>query len=205
MSLAKLTLIGIYNYNNTLFNEIRFPDNIDKKSVVNQIMFQYGEFEVLYPNDEFLKMAINHFFDINYKLFKKWADSLELEYDPLENYNRHEEWSDNKQFNENITNTRDARSNGNTTQNNEISSFDSSTLVDDNKSTGYASSTANEDNKQDTSNTDNAQHKGHLWGNIGVTTSQQMLESEMQLREKWQIEKIIADMFAKDLLILVYT
>lgn len=36
-------------------------------------------------------------------------------------------------------------------------------------------------------------HEAHLYGNIGVTTSQQMLESELDLRKKYDIYTIISE------------
>ena len=42
--------------------------------------------------------------------------------------------------------------------------------------------------------TENETYKtdNHLYGNIGVTTSQQMLESEFVMREKWNLYEMIA-------------
>lgn len=42
-------------------------------------------------------------------------------------------------------------------------------------------------------------YESDVYGNIGVTTSQQMLESEMQLRQKYNLYKIMANTFADDL------
>ena len=41
-------------------------------------------------------------------------------------------------------------------------------------------------------------------GNIGVTTSQQMIESEMSLRAKYDIYKIISREFEREFLVQVY-
>ena len=46
-------------------------------------------------------------------------------------------------------------------------------------------------------------HEGRVHGNIGVTTSQQMLQSELEI-QKWNIYQHIADLFCKDMLITVY-
>lgn len=46
--------------------------------------------------------------------------------------------------------------------------------------------------------------KGRIHGNIGVTTSQQMLISEVDLRGKYNIYDIIAEMFVKEFCIMVY-
>lgn len=43
----------------------------------------------------------------------------------------------------------------------------------------------------------------HMYGNIGVTTSQQMLEAELNIR-KWNIYEKIADMFISEFCIMIY-
>jgi len=49
-----------------------------------------------------------------------------------------------------------------------------------------------------------SKHDGHLYGNIGVTTSQQMLHSELDLRSKVNIYDVIAEMFYKEFCVYVY-
>ena len=46
-------------------------------------------------------------------------------------------------------------------------------------------------------------HEGRVHGNIGVTTSQQMLQSELDL-QLWNVYQHMADIFCKELLITVY-
>ena len=47
-------------------------------------------------------------------------------------------------------------------------------------------------------------HAGRIHGNIGVTTSQQMLEAELDLGY-WNIYSRITDMFLKEFCIMIYT
>ena len=49
------------------------------------------------------------------------------------------------------------------------------------------------------SNTAEEEYELHTIGNIGVTTSQQMLESEILLRKKFNLYKIMANTFADDM------
>ena len=46
-------------------------------------------------------------------------------------------------------------------------------------------------------------HSSHLWGNIGVTTSAQMLQGELDVR-RFNIYSQIADIFVSEFCILVY-
>ena len=47
-------------------------------------------------------------------------------------------------------------------------------------------------------------HDGHLYGNIGVTTSQQMIQAEIDLRSNQNMYAIAAELFADDLLLMLY-
>lgn len=48
------------------------------------------------------------------------------------------------------------------------------------------------------------EHNAHLYGNIGVTTSQQMVEAEIDLRRNQNMYTIAAELFADDLLLMLY-
>lgn len=96
MSSSKLTLIGLYNYDNTLFDGLTFPAGIEKQLAVDEILLRAGEFETLYPDPAFLKMAITHWGRKHYRTFDKWIGALALEFDPLYNFDRMEEYTDTK-------------------------------------------------------------------------------------------------------------
>ena len=220
MSKSKVTLSGFYEYLETtgegLFEEIELTSLINKETLINNILFECGEFEVLYADLNFYKKAVNHFFKLNYDLFNRWATDLQREYNPLENYDRFENWTDSS---ENLTSESETTSSSmlnsetasnNSTSINEKSAYDSNTLVADDKnifagnSGNNSSSNASGTRGNTASNSGESEHDGRIHGNIGVTTSQQMLESEMVLRQKWQLIKIITDMFMNDLTIPVY-
>ena len=72
MSTAKITLIGLYNYDDTIFDTMSLPEveietdengnhiavTVEKNVVINNMLLRYGEFEVLYPNPDFFKVAV---------------------------------------------------------------------------------------------------------------------------------------------------
>jgi len=47
-------------------------------------------------------------------------------------------------------------------------------------------------------------HDGHIYGNIGVTTSAQMIEGEMDVRRRYNAVEAIVDSFKGALCVLVY-
>lgn len=219
MSKAILTLIGLYEYDNELFDNLELPSGIDKSILVNNILLEAGEFSVLYPNPEFMKSQIGYWSKKNYRTFEKWIDALSIEYDPLYNYDRTEEWTDTgtsndsgeASGNDNENSTVTGTSENDTNTLNKISAYDSSTLQNDTSSdvsfSGSDTSTGNTSrtNSNDYSNTNNyhSTHSARMYGNIGVTTSQQMLESELDIAT-WNLYQHITDLFLNEFCIMVY-
>ena len=260
MSSAKLTLLGLYNYDNTLFDGLTFPAGIVKETAVDEILLRAGEFETLYPDITFLKSAIGHWGRKHYRTFDKWIEALSIEFDPLYNFDRMEEYTDttnrkgSQNTSENESTTRgiqrslgEAESEAQTgnsvsgtgteSENNagsqrDVSAYDAGTTwqprekqTDDGSTsgsgTGYAANASegtrdrseNEITQEGASREGGSQtttegieqtvHTAHLYGNIGVTTSTQMLEDFIRV-ERFNIYEQIADIFADEFAIQVY-
>lgn len=288
--MANLTMIGLYEYDNSLFDNLTFPEGIDKDTAVNEILMRSGEFEVLYSSFAFNKSQIGRWGVKHYRTFEKWINALSLEYNPLENYDRSEEWTDTNTGTQTTTNTgtqtttntgtetttntgtqtsvnsgsetnvktgsdenvktgseKDEADNGNTTEV-QVAAYDTATYsnkektIFDTDQTGEHTyndvtdthtyndltdtHTLNDLTNERTDNltaertddlteertddltaerTDDLEghHEGHVHGNIGVTTSQQMLQSELDIA-RFNIYENIADLFIDEFCILIY-
>lgn len=115
MASATLTMIGLYNYDNTIFDNLTFPSGIDKDLAINHILMSCGEFEILYPNLEFMKFQIENWGKKNYFTFDKWVKALAEEFNPLYNYDRHEEYEDTRNRAASDKSTTDRTNTGTTT------------------------------------------------------------------------------------------
>lgn len=96
MSSTTLTLIGMYNWDNTLFDNMQLPDGIDKATLIDSILMRSGEFEVMYSDFDFMKYSIGAWSRKWYPTLERWVDALSIRYNPLENYDRQEEWTDKR-------------------------------------------------------------------------------------------------------------
>lgn len=94
MSTAKMTLIGMKNYDPELFKDAFFPDGIDKDLVINALLMQGGEFEVLYPNPAFMRQSIKIWCSKWYRTFAEWYKGTQASWNPIYNYDRMEETRD---------------------------------------------------------------------------------------------------------------
>lgn len=207
MSSAKMTLIGcntfFKNMNDDLFSGLTLPEGLAKDTLTNNILLQGGEFEVVYSDPFFLQNAISIWADREAATFERWVNALAIEYAPLENYDRFENWTDtlDSDGTSRTTGTNDTSTNGTVTT--DVSAYDSSTYQPKDKVT-TSETIDNDTTENNTSTLDNTGvHAGRIHGNIGVTTSQQMLESELDLGY-WNIYSRITDMFLKEFCIMIY-
>lgn len=188
----KLTLNGLYQYDNSLFDNLELPSELTKETCIQTILEKCGEFPLLYPDFDYMKYAIGLFSKKWEWTLNKWAKAINIEYDPLYNFDRHELYTD--------TSKTKAESNTNATSLNEVSAFnDIDSATPNMKPTSKATSKADGKNEGEGTNT----HEGRLYGNIGVTTSQQMLQSELDLGY-WNIYNEIANLFSTEYCIRIY-
>ena len=92
--MALMTVEGLYNYKDTLFNEFNVPDGMDKQIAIDTICMRSRGMEVLYPNLEFFAMRIGMWSRKHQYNWKKLYDTTLLEYNPIEDYDRMEDWTD---------------------------------------------------------------------------------------------------------------
>ena len=208
MSSAKVTLIAMNtfftNAGGDLFSGLTLPEGLAKDTLTNNILLQGGEFEVVYSDPFFLQNAISIWADREAATFERWVNALAIEYAPLENYDRHENWTDtlDSDGTSRTTGTNDTSTSGTVTT--DVSAYDSSTYQPKDKVT-TSETIDNDTTENNTSTLDNTgMHAGRIHGNIGVTTSQQMLEAELDLGY-WNIYSRITDMFLKEFCIMIYT
>lgn len=236
MSSAKLTLITMNNFmldiEDDLFKYLRLPEGIDKDTLTGNILLKGGEFEAVYSDPVFIQNSISIWSSKWYRTFDKWVKALNIEYNPLENYDRMEDWTDNRKKKNTGSVNSSQTDNGSTSYNEQVDDTTKDTTDIENKTSAYDSGSYQPHDKSDTTynsrldhdttgstssnnrSTGNSTstgnededyvHSGRLHGNIGVTTSQQMLESELAIAE-WNLYEHITDLFLSEYVIPIYS
>lgn len=251
----------------------------NKDILVWTIMKRGGSLEVLeYDPDDFYTDCAFWWTKWN-RTFDKWIAALDIEYNPLENYDRMEDWTDSEETDGGTSTTRSSTENVNGTNGNtrtlntqevlnsdnslskngsetldvdsttdvnsetinqksafnasgfantEKSNTEGSTVVDSTQTTSYNTVEAGEEDSTTTNTgtitdagtntsatttsetitgatdgTKEGTHTGRMHGNIGVTTSQQMLEAELNL-QYWNLYNHMADLFIQECTTRVY-
>lgn len=198
MSSAYIPLFAMCKYHD-IFKGMMLPDGINKETFIDTVMLNCGHFEVVYSDADFMESAVTVWGRKWYRTFEKWYQALQIEYNPLDNYDRHEEYTDERNGSSkgNFSNSGTAQ----TVEENKRSAYDSNIYEPNTKGT-IEGETADKGSNS-TENEETIKHKAHLYGNIGVTTSQQMLESELSIAE-WNLYEHMADLFKLEFTLPIY-
>lgn len=183
MHQAKMTISGLYNFDSALFDELRIPEDLNKDDVIGNILLECYGLEVMFPEWDTMRKAIGFW---SRKMLPSWNrafKALNIKYDPLYNYDRTEEWSENESSSGSDSGTVD----------NLRTSYDSNQLRQTDQANSSGSSAAELERS----------HKARMYGNIGVTTSQQMLAAEVEV-SRLNIIDIITKDFKREFCLLVY-
>ena len=93
-TIQRMTLIGMYHYDNTLFDNVSLPAGYDKETFINSLLLEHGEKCVMYTDVDFMKFSLGVVSRKWYHEFERIYVALNEEYNPLHNYDRHEEYKD---------------------------------------------------------------------------------------------------------------
>lgn len=185
---ATLSILGLYNYAPDIFDDMALPAVITNKGnehlVYEQILLEYAELEVLYPDPSVMKQAIAVWSQSRLHVWSRMADVLYESYDPFINIKRDERRE--------ITQTRDLASTGEAE--NKVSAWNDTTYQDRSK-TGT--------NSTDTG-TITTVETFHVEGDSAITDAQDVLRKEMEVRLAYDLINIIVREFKDRFLLQIY-
>ena len=203
MSSMTMTILGLYRYGEynqqDLFQNMKIPAGIDRQDLIDNILEQGAAFEILYPDFEYLQFSIGAWSKRWYRTIEKWLKALTVQYDPLNNYDRYEEWTDNDK----VSGKTETAAGINTTGQDELSVTAYNSDQYHSKEKTDSSGTSESTGSSETSTDGTSTHSGHLYGNIGVTTNQEMLREELDV-QKFNLIQQITDLFINEFCIMVY-
>ena len=219
MSTMTMTMIGLYRNDSTVFDNMILPDGLDRELVINTILMRSGEFEVLYPNPDFMKFSIGAWSRKWSKTFTDWIKGQNATWNPIENYDRYEEFSDSGSTSgtKSGSSTSSGSSSGSDSFGSEgsnenlVSAYDSNTYQPsaknitgtENSSESSSETSASSTDSETSSETTSSTRTGHIHGNIGVTQASDMLKAFYDISQ-WNIYDHIADVFVTEYCIPIY-
>lgn len=192
----RMTLYGMYQYDPTLFDGVILPEGMDKTLMINQIIRQSGDLFPYYQVPPQVKTAITEWFTRRKDNFAKLWQGFTAEYNPIENYDRQEDSTETP----NITHTLSNSGQDASTNEADVQGYNGTDYVPNSRTKSSGTSSTNGTDTESGTRT----YTSRIHGNIGVTTSAQMLEGELNLRRSLDIYALIAEEFENDNLIQVY-
>ena len=215
MSQAKMTLIGMEAYLNpehSVFENLELPEGIDKDDLIGVITLRCQEFELLYSDPDFMTAAVTLWGKKYAWTFAKWVELFNKEYDPLYNKDYHEVSQDthsgsahnsgNTQTTNNLQNQLDA-----TTTHSEKAYNSGSTFVpttqDETHSAAADTGTVTGTFGNNSSDSYTRGHSYHGYGNIGITSAQELFLKQLDVTKN-NLYEMISDLFCQEFCIMIY-
>lgn len=207
MATAIITTAGLYNFNDDLFQGLHIPEGLDSDTAIFRILMRSDELEVLYPNPDTMQQMIDKWSSSRLPVWNKLYASTQYVYNPI--WNKDGTITETETGSNNKTDSEQGGYSDNL--HTESESTDSSVPFEN---TGFKALDKTEGERTDTNSgtrtntlTTNAGHSvtrtRRETGNIGITTTQQMIKEE---REVVQLDlySVIADEFVNTFCLLVY-
>ena len=207
MAFASLSVYGLFEYDNTLFDNLTVPTGMDKNIVISDILTECSDFCLLYPNFDFMKALIGVWSQKEQTIWQRLYESENITYNPIENYDRHESISrsvSSEASGESSANSK-ASSTGSGTSKAGRTAYDSGNIKDvaqtDNINSDQSQGDSTESSSSSASGVETVVN--HTHGNIGVTTAQQMIEGYREV-SKFCVYDYILQSFKDRFCVQVY-
>lgn len=215
-----VSLLGLKALNEGILSELVVPEGVDIELVKDNLLAETAELEIIYPDAIFMQAMIGRWSAKELPVWDKLYKTTLLEYNPIENYDRQEKWTEDENTSKNL----DSEETGNNT----TQTINSSKLHGEHENNGETSkyvSAYNEteftpterttENSQVIANSNNSSEsdinsktntglvsdetgkralnrEGSIHGNTGFYTKQKMIEQERKIAEYNIIDVIIA-------------
>lgn len=212
---ATMSILGLWQWDHSIFDLMQFPayqdgetlhefTQDDKQLLIDNLMSECAELEILYPNPTVMKNMIGLWSGKELPTWNRVYRAALTDYNPIENYHRNEIATQTLNHFEQHSGNDVNSATGTDTETGKLAAYDTGTLADHDQTSMLHGRT-------DTfTHGEKLQHGGTIgnnveaFGNIGVTTSQQMLESDLVLAPKLNVFSYIIESFKNRFCILVY-
>lgn len=196
------SICQLYTYDE-VFKDIDINEKLDRDTLINTIMDVCGMNEPIYPEIEILQIKVQYFFKKHKEQFDKLLYLYSLKYE--EDYNPIWNKDGTKKHIETTVrstdNTVDAKHTNSINDNgediNQVSAFDNAGFSNDSKTSIHNNRNENGNNTTRGNEKENIKLtiEDIEQGNIGVTTTADMLNQEIEIQSSFNIYELIARMF----------
>lgn len=203
----QLSILGLYIFDPSVFDGLTVPDGVDRNAVITEIVSECSDFPLLYPDLPFMRMMIGVWATKERPIWDALQLSTELEYNPIENYDRYEDIT-RKTVSKTTTSsetTGEASDGSRDNATRSRTSFNSNDFqpTDNEEQSREASSSNSGSTSGETAGEGEEVVTNHMHGNIGVTTAQQMIQGYREVSD-FSVIDYIRDSFQRRFCLQLY-
>lgn len=195
---STISILGLYSYDDSIFDGFVIPESVDKDVLIKNILMECAEFEILYPDADFMKNAIEQW---SMKEIEKWnkmneilmvsnpLNDIDITETTIHDITKHESGNESNVI-------------GSKSQSiNQVNGWNDG-LSDRNKINDEENSTSTR--TPDLTNTDIGERVKTIKGLSGKYLKQDVILKEMEIRNLFNIDDIIIDEFKQRFCLLIY-
>lgn len=188
---GQISVLGLYNWDNALFDDFNVPEGVDKNTAVTDILYKCADLEIYIPDWDVLKTAIGIWSTKNAWKWEKLYETMNFVYNPI--------WNKDGTITETVqaadegagTNT------GSVTTENQVSGYNVNSYSPESKNVTSPDTAWTENRSRGETRTRQEQ------GNIGLTSTQELIRQEREVSD-FSIYDVITEDFKKEFCLLVY-
>lgn len=197
---STLSILGLYQYDNGIFQYFDVPEGMDKEIAKNDILTECAELEILYPNPDVVKELIKNWVTAELPLWSKQYEAATAEFNPLYNVDAWESETIERELQGNFDTA--GTNSGNSTNTRAVQGYNADTFKDSERDTASSSGqSTGEGSNEETETITNSKRR---YGNIGVTKSTDLIRDAWELYPILNCYKAIVDSFKNRFCIEVY-
>lgn len=201
--MASLSILGLYNYDPSIFDGFRVPGTLDKETVVDTLCLDLAELSLVYPEAETMKQAIKIWTDLHFKEWSDLEETLYYDYNPIWNVDGTETESRNLKIKRDRRGKDTVSNSGSDTNVNQVAGYNAEEFVNRQKDTttyGGKNETAYASG-EDVGDTGTITRTRS--GNIGVTKTQELIEAQREVVQ-FNVTDVIIKSFKRKFCVMVY-
>lgn len=201
--MASLSILGLYNYDPSIFDGFRVPGTLDKETVVDTLCLDLAELSLVYPEAETMKQAIKIWTDLHFKEWSDLEETLYYDYNPIWNVDGTETESRNLKIKRDRRGKDTVSNSGSDTNVNQVAGYNAEEFVNRQKDTttyGGKNETAYASGEDVGDTGTITRTRG---GNIGVTKTQELIEAQREVVQ-FNVTDVIIKSFKRKFCVMVY-
>lgn len=175
-----------------------------QSAVREMIRVELGDMETILEDTAALKAYLTTWSNSMQQDWTKWFEALRASYNPIHNYDRTEEETEGVETSSSVSGESSSENGGQDVRTVDRQGYNAADYVPADKDTTEYGGTGSTTSSTTGEGTTDRSRELHVSGNIGVTTSQMMVEAEVALRMRYPVARTMVTIFRQEICVGVW-